>query len=203
MRQNQNLEPQVNNGNSTKESEDIIKPKVQRPQPNNSSLRQNSNKSLIKPPVPLRRSSERQSMPAMRSGERYKPVATERANLIPKTPNGSAIHDKNKNTSTPNGDSAKSLTSPTLSPIATPQKASDIDPITFAKIHEIKKKTDEVLLNKSSQLYVRPPDIKLQNNLRLNTSQNFVRNSPQRSTITEVYQKNNSSNVKQQVRESG
>lgn len=199
VRQNQNAEPQtfsMNNGNSVKENEDIIKPKVQRPQPNNSSLRQNSNKSLIKPPVPLRRSTERQSMPAMRSGERYKPVAVERTtkvenNLIPKTPNGSAItRDKIKSTSTPSSDHTKSPLgfSPAVSPIAASQKPSEIDPITFAKIHEIKKKTDEVLLNKSSQLYVRPADVKLQNNLRLNTSQNFARNSPQRSTITEVYQ---------------
>lgn len=204
----QNAEPHsnfMNNGNSVKENEDIIKPKVQRPQPNNSSLRQNSIKSLIKPPVPLRRSTERQSMPAMRSGERYKPVAIERKTenyLIPKTPNGSTLpsNDKIKNTSTPSDDKAK-MKSPTISPISASQKPSEIDPITFAKIHEIKKKTDEVLLNKSSQLYVRPEDIKLQNNLRLHTSQNFARNSPQRSTITEVYQNRLETNASNTLRQ--
>lgn len=208
VKQNQNAEPHsysMNNGNSVKENEDIIKPKVQRPQPNISSLRQNSNKSLIKPPVPLRRSTERQSMPVMRSGERYKPVAAERPtkvnnNVIPKTPNGSTIlYDKIKTTSTPSDDNSKiPLTSPAISPIATSQKPSEIDPITFAKIHEIKKKTDEVLLNKSNQMYVRPADVKLQNNLRLITSQNFARNSPQRSTITDVYQNRLESNLLRQ-----
>lgn len=204
---NGELQPQVyamNNGKGVKLSEDIIKPKVQRPQANDSTtsssslllLRQNSNtKSLIKPPIPLRRSTERQSMPVMRSGERYKPIAAERITKventsIPRTPNGTT--DKIKlNTSTPCGDDKRntraSLTSPILSPIQQ-QRPSEIDPITFAKIHEIKKKTDEVLLNKSSQLYSnRASDMKLQNNLRLN-AQNFARNSPQRSTITEVYQ---------------
>lgn len=217
VRQYNGEQPQVyvmNNGKGVKGSEDIIKPKVQRPQANDSIAssssssqllpRQNSNtKSLIKPPIPLRRSTERQSMPVMRSGERYRPIAAERITKventsIPRTPNGTA--DKIKlNTSTPSGDDKRgtraSLTSPTLSPIKQQQqqRPSEIDPITFAKIHEIKKKTDEVLLNKSSQLYSNRPttssvsDMKLQNNLRLN-GQNFARNSPQRSTITEVYQ---------------
>lgn len=223
-------QPQVygmmNNGKGVKGSEDIIKPRVQRPQANDSTtsssstlllLRQNSNtKSLIKPPIPLRRSTERQSMPVMRSGERYKPIAAERITKventsIPRTPNGTTTDKIKLNTSTPSGDDKRntraSLTSPTLSPIQQ-QRPSEIDPITFAKIHEIKKKTDEVLLNKSSQLYSnRPPsvsDMKLQNNLRLN-AQNFARNSPQRSTITEVYQNRLSEtpNMKQQRNDYG
>lgn len=151
--------------------EDIIKPKVQRPQSMPQHQQQQVTKSLIKPPVPLRRSTERQTMPAMMR----RTMKVENSSSIPRMANNNVNNsDKIKNnTSTPNGH--HSLKSLTLSPIPAPrpqQPASEIDPITFAKIHEIKKKTDEVLLNKSS----------LQNNLR------FSRNSPQRSTMTEVYQ---------------
>lgn len=59
-------------------------------------------------------------------------------------------------------------------------KHSPIDPFMFAKIHEIKRKTDEVLLNKS---------LSDENKEKAN-NQNFVRNSQQRSTISEGYEKN-------------
>ncbi|KAG5682511.1 hypothetical protein PVAND_011860 [Polypedilum vanderplanki] len=200
----------LNNG--ARENDDIIKPKVQRP--SNISRSQPVNKSLIKPPVPLRRSTERQSMPIMKSGERYKPIATERNKLLS---NGSASYDdsvnyrmpntslnenslKNHASSTPSDEKKNTImVSPKMSPIinnlGTQQKPSEIDPITFAKIHEIKKKTDEVLMNKTTQLYTRPVDMqKLQNNhnqrliSQQQQQQNFVRNSPQRATITDVYQ---------------
>lgn len=206
VKQNNNgseIQPQYSTMNN---GEEIIKPKVQRPLNISRTAQQQTTKSLIKPPVPLRRSIERQSMPILKSGERYKPIAAER-----RISNGGETPDKNisipnKNTSTPtNGDNSHvNLISPKMSPITNAQqKSSEIDPITYAKIHEIKKKTDEVLLNKSSQLYVRP---KMQNNFNLqqnfNTNQNnylqqhnnlqqqrnFIRNSPQRSTITDIYQ---------------
>lgn len=56
-------------------------------------------------------------------------------------------------------------------------KHSAIDPFMFAKIHEIKRKTDEVLLNKS---------LNDENKDKLN-NQYFVRNSQQRSTFSEGY----------------
>ncbi|KAL7038533.1 hypothetical protein ACKWTF_009600 [Chironomus riparius] len=199
----------MNNG--TRENDDIIKPRVQRP--SNLSRTQPVNKSLIKPPVPLRRTIERQSLPIMRSGERYKQNSMEQNRTVTsfcdneRTPNNSYINGTiDKVTSTPTNDENMKaiLKSPKMSPIVnqqaqTPQqqhKPSEIDPITFAKIHEIKKKTDEVLLNKTNQLYSRPADMKiLQNNLRQQPQQqqqNFVRNSPQRATITDVYQNKNS-----------
>jgi hypothetical protein len=196
----------MNNG--TRENDDIIKPRVQRP--SNISRTQPVNKSLIKPPVPLRRTIERQSMPIMRSGERYKHNSMEQNRTVTsssdneRTPNNSYINGTiDKVTSTPTNDENIKVTlkSPKMSPIVNQQapqqqrKPSEIDPITFAKIHEIKKKTDEVLLNKTNQLYSRPADMKiLQNNLRQQQQQpqNFVRNSPQRATITDVYQNKNS-----------
>lgn len=214
--QQQQAQPQhyssttMNNG--TRENDDIIKPRVQRP--SNLSRTQPVNKSLIKPPVPLRRSIERQSMPIMRSGERYKQNSMEQNRITvtsssdnERTPNNSYINGTiDKVTSTPTNDEnmKATLKSPKMSPIVNlqapqqqqqqqQQKPSEIDPITFAKIHEIKKKTDEVLLNKTNQLYTRPVDMKiLQNNLRQQQQQNFVRNSPQRATITDVYQNKNS-----------
>jgi len=212
--QQQQAQPQhyssttMNNG--TRENDDIIKPRVQRP--SNISRTQPVNKSLIKPPVPLRRTIERQSMPIMRSGERYKQNSMEQNRTVTsssdneRTPNNSYINGTiDKVTSTPTNDEhiKATLKSPKMSPIVNLQapqqqaqqhKPSEIDPITFAKIHEIKKKTDEVLLNKTNQLYSRPADMKiLQNNLRQQQQQqNFVRNSPQRATITDVYQNKNS-----------
>lgn len=55
-------------------------------------------------------------------------------------------------------------------------KNSEIDPFTFAKIQEIKKKTDEVLMTKQFHNEKRFNDPKPSN-------QNFARNSVQRSTI--------------------
>ncbi|XP_070499918.1 myb-like protein P isoform X5 [Chironomus tepperi] len=212
QQQQQQAQPQhyslttMNNG--TRENDDIIKPRVQRP--SNLSRTQPVNKSLIKPPVPLRRTIERQSMPIMRSGERYKHNSMEQNRTVTsstsdneRTPNNSYINGTiDKVTSTPTNDEnmKATLKSPKMSPIVNlqapqqqQQKPSEIDPITFAKIHEIKKKTDEVLLNKTNQLYSRPADMKiLQNNLRQQQQQNFVRNSPQRATITDVYQNKNS-----------
>lgn len=60
-------------------------------------------------------------------------------------------------------------------------KNSEIDPFTFAKIQEIKKKTDEVLLAKQFHDEKRFSETKP-------TNQNFVRNSAQRSTIDGYFQ---------------
>lgn len=179
-------------------SDDVIKPRVQRPSSNLSRV-QPVNKSLIKPPVPIRRSIERQSMPIVKSGERYKmPNGNGRQALyytvdVNKTPTNGR-RDEPKGTSTPKDDKDKTIKSPEMSPISRIQ-GPDVDPFTFAKIHEIKKKTDEVFMNKSTQPYVRPDVQKLHHILqqkmtppKADTNGGFNRNSPQRSTITEMYQ---------------
>ena len=205
-------------------SDDIIKPRVQRP---------TSIRSSIKPPVPLRRSSERQSMPVVRSGERYKPQVPDRTNLklimngggLNRTPpvnvntynyknnvdnyktprNSQELLDEPTSTSTPNNDKIRNVKSPEMSPIVlqpvlkSKPNQPEIDPYTFVKIHEIKRKTDEVLFkssNKESADYQ-----KLQNGISASSAtpnnpqikspqlndENFVRNSPQRNTISDMY----------------
>ncbi|CAO1382593.1 unnamed protein product, partial [Diamesa hyperborea] len=205
-------------------SDDIIKPRVQRP---------TSIRSLIKPPVPLRRSSERQSMPVVRSGERYKPQVPDRTNLklimngggLPRTPpvnvntynyksnvdnyktprHSQELLDEPTSTSTPNNDRIRSVKSPEMSPIVSPPvlktkpNQPEIDPYTFVKIHEIKRKTDEVLFkssNKESADYQKlhngmSASPAPTNNPQIKSPQlndgNFVRNSPQRNTISDMY----------------
>lgn len=150
--------------------DDVIKPRVYRPSLLNRT--QPVMKSQIKPPVPLRRSSERQSLPLTRIDKQN--VQAKSRTSFGETP--SKLQEvKVKSSSTPNGKDKQSM-SPDVSPISS--KHSEIDPFTFAKIHEIKKKTDAVLMNKSMNF--ESPQPKLNN-------QNFIRNSEQRSTISEVY----------------
>jgi hypothetical protein len=159
-------------------SDDVIKPRVCRPGSINRG--QPVQKSQIKPPVPLRRSSERQSLPVTRIDRRRVSHENQQSfsNTPPKLQN--SYSDKAKFTSTPN-EKDNSLKSPEVSPV----KEGEIDPFTYAKIHEIKKKTDEVLLNKSLSF-------DNQQQQRLN-NQNFIRNSSQRSSVDNYGNKSRSS----------
>jgi hypothetical protein len=154
--------------------DDVIKPRVYRPSLLNRT--QPVMKSQIKPPVPLRRSSERQSLPMTRIDKQNAQVRSRAMNERSFGETPLKIQEvKVKTSSTPNEKEKPSM-SPDVSPIST--KHSEIDPFTFAKIHEIKKKTDAVLMNKSMNF--ENPQPKMNN-------QNFVRNSEQRSTISEMY----------------
>lgn len=154
--------------------DDVIKPRVYRP--SLLSRTQPLTKSQIKPPVPLRRSSERQSLPMTRIDKQNVQARSRALNDRSFAETPLKIQEvKVKTSSTPNEKEKPSM-SPDVSPISS--KNSEIDPFTFAKIHEIKKKTDAVLMNKS--LNFENPQPKLNN-------QNFIRNSEQRSTISEMY----------------
>ena len=156
--------------------DDVIKPKVYRPSLLNRS--QPVAKSQIKPPVPLRRSSERQSLPMTRIDRQNVQARSRFINerSVDETPTKMS-EIKMNSSSTPN-EKEKSSMSPGVSPISS--KNSELDPFTFAKIHEIKKKTDAVLMNKTMNLENSQPKL---------NNQNFLRNSEQRSTISEMYRK--------------
>ncbi|XP_063696322.1 uncharacterized protein LOC134827553 isoform X5 [Culicoides brevitarsis] len=90
-----------------------------------------------------------------------------------------------------------------ISPVAAKEKTPEIDPFLYVKLAELKKKTDEELLNKASQnnsvfpktIYgpksaQRAPENIYQQPVSLPNG-NFVRNSPQRSTVTGVVRAQN------------
>lgn len=144
--------------NVSKLSDDIIKPRVYRPASVNRT--QPVNKSLIKPPVSFKRTSERQSLPIMKHN-RVKAQVEDRPR---------PEHLNNFSHESTNIAVRKTSTPKTTSPEGQPM----MDPFTYAKIHEIKKKTDEVLLTKS----LTPES---------NNFNSFNRNSIARSTISDTY----------------
>jgi hypothetical protein len=145
--------------------------------------------------------------------------STPQSNLTYKTPNQSReqILDEPKSHSTPNNQDKEKIKSPPISPIPLNIRAikneAQIDPYTFAKLYEIQKKTDEVLLSKMNGEQAQIPvknqimagnqrnSEQIQNNHRIydvppqsqkspaqiSVNENFVRNSPQRSTISDLY----------------
>lgn len=146
--------------NVSKLSDDIIKPRVYRPASVNRT--QPVSKSLIKPPVTFRRSVERQSLPILKSN-RSRPQVEAR-------PKPELLN--NFRQEAPNGFVPSRLTSTPKSATSEGPPVSMMDPFTYAKIHEIKRKTDEVLLNKS---------------LTPESNNDFSRNSAARSTISDTF----------------
>lgn len=157
-------------------SEDVIKPRVLRPALSNNS--QGLNKDQVQAHIPLRRSTERQSLPILKSN-RYKPV-DDRARTMKEfhydaSPESqSSVSVRGKFTSTPNKDD---------NPVRSPEVSPVVDPFTFAKIHEIKRKTDEVLMNKTLSFDNNAP-------MKLN-NQSFNRNSLQRASMSEMIRRKN------------
>lgn len=148
-------------------NDEVVKPRAFHPN--------RAQPAVVNHSTPIRRTSDREFSPVAKP----KPAAHGRdSSSIPMRQ-----HMSNGNSSSFYAEPVKLRETSTLQrskPINTAPKASEapgnpgIDPFTFAKIHEIKRKTDEVLLNKSLTLENGQPKL---------NNQNFVRNSQQRSTI--------------------
>ena len=236
-----NLENPIAFETNSKLGNDVIKPKVQRPISANSFT---SEKSLItknKPPVPIRRSSERQSMPVqtqrlyqekannnlftneqLHLTEKYKPALPERTYRIndrpvgdisrmslnssfgfSRTPNTSKTQLNEVQSSTPNNDKVQ-LKSPELSPIkqnntsysriytSQPLRTPDQQYTLVKKRPEpgpqINKQNVQNIVDHPRKYLVNGfESLTKSNNYENSANGNFVRNSPQRNTISDMY----------------
>lgn len=158
--------------------DDVVRPRVYAP------LVMRNSQSALKPPDAFERSSKTyKSLPL---GNISKHKASVLSTHDPMRYNNNNYHDNNIEKIPVKSHETFSNTLPLQRASTNGQKNSGIDPFTFAKIHEIKRKTDEVLWNKS----LRDENDEKRTSLKLN-NQNFVRNSQQRSTITDCYAREN------------
>lgn len=168
----QNAYPQT----KAQPSADILKPRVYRPL----NLIQTMNNAQVKAPTTLQRSNDYEFVPLEKFykqqasvGDSSTPIRDDRYKLnLQRAPLAVDESYSDQVTFASNPNVRRSLRE---SDKNVPNQGV-IDPFTFAKIHEIKRKTDEVLQNKS-----RPDERR--NNAELNNSNNsFIRNSKFRSS---------------------
>lgn len=235
-----NLENPIAFESNSNLGNDVIKPKVQRPISANSFTSDKSLTAKTKPPVPIRRSSERNSMPVqaqklyqekannnlftneqLHLTQKYKPALPERTYRINdksvgdisrmssnssfgynRTPNTSKNQLNEIQSSTPNNDKIQ-LKSPELSPIiqsnaslaALNRVNSSQPPKNIEQQYTIVKKRPEPGPQTFVQNNVERPrkylvngfDTPKSNNYENSANGGFVRNSPQRNTISDMY----------------
>uniref|UniRef100_A0A336M9L4 CSON011897 protein n=1 Tax=Culicoides sonorensis TaxID=179676 RepID=A0A336M9L4_CULSO len=163
-----------------------------------------------KPPQPLERTTK--SLTANKTPQKQINVEAQLNRLVQGNDSPERTIEGPVKTSTPKTNHPTDAVTPmtkdrqVISPVAQPkEKTPEIDPYLYVKLHELKRKTDDELLNKASQnnsifpkaIYGKTvngrtsvPLQNMQENLYEQrpqipqTNGNFIRNSPQRNTVT-------------------